>query len=319
VLGVVLLIWGTLRIFRGLDTAFSDIYESEAANPFTDQASAENEPPVREEQVLAKALQINGQLVVLPKIGLLVLGSQAAMSTLQQQLAALLGTTLVLGTQGLSYLIFALGAAAYVASIIRGRGRGEREVRTRERDTGVVDVRLIIAALAAVLVVLVTASMTVAGGTQMYGIVSSDTDQPGARVIEKGTTEQTSYIVPSNGLLPVQVFLTPSVEGISVTPRELYVPSGEERTATVTLTAPPETGYYRLFLVEHRYLALLPRATIRSLHAIHPWAPIIAIDTLLTVGFLGIGFGILGTSKSRVRSRKSAFSTTDRVREWLGL
>ena len=37
--GVLVLLWGTLRIFRSLDTAFSDIYESEAANTFTDQLS----------------------------------------------------------------------------------------------------------------------------------------------------------------------------------------------------------------------------------------------------------------------------------------
>jgi membrane protein len=37
VLGAALLVWGTLRIFRGLDTAFSDIYESGTANTFTDQ------------------------------------------------------------------------------------------------------------------------------------------------------------------------------------------------------------------------------------------------------------------------------------------
>jgi len=36
-LGGVVLLWGTLRIFRGLDTAFSDIYETEAANGFLDQ------------------------------------------------------------------------------------------------------------------------------------------------------------------------------------------------------------------------------------------------------------------------------------------
>jgi membrane protein len=35
--GGVVLIWGTLRIFRGLDQAFSDIYESEAENTFLDQ------------------------------------------------------------------------------------------------------------------------------------------------------------------------------------------------------------------------------------------------------------------------------------------
>ena len=35
--GLAVLTWGSLRIFRGLDTAFSDIYESEAANTFVDQ------------------------------------------------------------------------------------------------------------------------------------------------------------------------------------------------------------------------------------------------------------------------------------------
>jgi membrane protein len=37
--GAIILVWGTLRIFRGIDTAFSDIYESEAENTFADQVS----------------------------------------------------------------------------------------------------------------------------------------------------------------------------------------------------------------------------------------------------------------------------------------
>lgn len=37
VLGVVLLAWGMLRIFRNLDTAFSNIYETESENTITDQ------------------------------------------------------------------------------------------------------------------------------------------------------------------------------------------------------------------------------------------------------------------------------------------
>jgi membrane protein len=38
-LGIAVLLWGTLRIFRGLDTAFSDIYESERRNTVIDQIS----------------------------------------------------------------------------------------------------------------------------------------------------------------------------------------------------------------------------------------------------------------------------------------
>lgn len=36
-LGAAFLVWGAMRIFRGLDTAFSDIYETESENSFTDQ------------------------------------------------------------------------------------------------------------------------------------------------------------------------------------------------------------------------------------------------------------------------------------------
>mgnify|MGYP002760713273 CR=1 FL=1 len=37
VFGGVVLVWGTLRVFRGLDTAFSDVYETEHNNGFFDQ------------------------------------------------------------------------------------------------------------------------------------------------------------------------------------------------------------------------------------------------------------------------------------------
>ncbi|GGN90261.1 MULTISPECIES: YhjD/YihY/BrkB family envelope integrity protein [Haloarcula] len=36
-LGIAFLVWGALRIFRGLDTAFSDIYETSSENTFADQ------------------------------------------------------------------------------------------------------------------------------------------------------------------------------------------------------------------------------------------------------------------------------------------
>lgn len=37
VIGIVALVWGTLKIFRGLDTAFSEIYETSDENSFFDQ------------------------------------------------------------------------------------------------------------------------------------------------------------------------------------------------------------------------------------------------------------------------------------------
>lgn len=37
VVGLVVLVWGTLKLFRGLDTAFSEIYETTGQNSFTDK------------------------------------------------------------------------------------------------------------------------------------------------------------------------------------------------------------------------------------------------------------------------------------------
>ncbi|WP_226010494.1 YihY/virulence factor BrkB family protein [Halomicrobium salinisoli] len=36
IIGIVVILWGALKIFRGLDTAFSEIYETESDNSFTD-------------------------------------------------------------------------------------------------------------------------------------------------------------------------------------------------------------------------------------------------------------------------------------------
>ncbi|KPN31210.1 signal peptidase I [Halolamina pelagica] len=44
------------------------------ANPFTDQDG--NEPPVKEGQIVAEALQIGGSVVVIPNLGTLVTGLQ---------------------------------------------------------------------------------------------------------------------------------------------------------------------------------------------------------------------------------------------------
>ncbi|MFB6172129.1 MAG: YihY/virulence factor BrkB family protein [Haloarculaceae archaeon] len=68
--GLGALVWGTLRIFRGLDQAFSDIYESESRNSFLDQ--------IRDGVVVFAAialaivaLSLVDRVVAIPPLGLL--------------------------------------------------------------------------------------------------------------------------------------------------------------------------------------------------------------------------------------------------------
>ena len=86
VLGLAFLVWGALRIFRGLDTAFSDIYETASANSFTDQ--------------LADGLLILGTIAVAIVVtsligGLVSIGGNGVLSTVLRRLGTAVGLFVV--------------------------------------------------------------------------------------------------------------------------------------------------------------------------------------------------------------------------------
>ena len=88
VVGLVALVWGTLRIFRGLDQAFSDIYESESANSLLDQ--------VRDGIVVfgaiglaLSAISVADVFVSLPSFGLLQILVGSALSVVAVSVALL--------------------------------------------------------------------------------------------------------------------------------------------------------------------------------------------------------------------------------------
>ncbi|PSQ26329.1 signal peptidase I, partial [Halobacteriales archaeon QS_9_67_15] len=82
------------------------------ANPFTDQD--DDEPPVREAQVVAVAWQPGGSVLIIPHLGTAIEGTQTVLGTVQRQIASLFGTRTVLGTRGLAYLFFAVALGWYV-------------------------------------------------------------------------------------------------------------------------------------------------------------------------------------------------------------
>ncbi|MEF8779611.1 MAG: signal peptidase I [Haloferacaceae archaeon] len=270
------------------------------ANPFADQDG--DEPIVRDPQVVATALQVGGSVVVLPGLGTAVMGFQAAMESLQRQLAVLLGTRAFLGPQGIAYALFALSVVAYAVDYLFFDSGAKDRVRERSRRTGTSS-RTVLAILALVLVVTATAAMVVPAGTEQFTIVSAEFASENPTVIEQGTSSELPYVVPNAGLVPVHVYLEPASEGVAVDPGYVYVGSRDEATATLTLSAPEETGAYRRFVTERRYLALLPTPVLSGLYRVHPWAPIVAIDAVLAGGMYGLGRLLVGTGRIRDRSR----------------
>ncbi|MGB9964497.1 signal peptidase I [Halobacterium hubeiense] len=273
------------------------------ANPFTDQDGGE--PPVKDAQVVAKALQVGGSVVVVPNLGTLVTGLQSAFADVQRQLAAATGSRALLGTQGLAYLLLALSALLYVFDLfVAGGGRERDHSRDRDREQGV-SPGVVVAVLAGVLVVAATAAMVVPAGTQEFGVVSAEFASENPTVIEQGGSATLPYRVPNAGLVPVVAYVQPASEGVAVAPERVRVPGRGEAAVDLTLSAPEETGYYRRFVTEHRYLAVLPVSVIDSLHGVHPWLPIAVIDALLAGGMAVLGLGVLGGRRVRVRDRES--------------
>jgi len=279
------------------------------ANPFTDQDG--DEPPVRREQVVAVAWQPGGTVLAIPNLGTAVGALQTAMQTVQRQLAALLGTRALLGTQGLAYLLFGLSVVLYVVDVYRSDG--SRRERTRGRDTGT-SARLYVGLMALALVVAATAAMAAPAGSEEFTVVSAEFGSDRPLVIPQGESNAITYPVGNGGLVPVVAFLEPGSEAVDVQPRELRVGPRSVANATLTLSAPPETGAYRRYVSQHRYLALLPVPVIRGLHAVHPWLPVAVIDALLAVPFYLVGVRLLGTGRVRSRSRDAPSRRLARLR-----
>jgi len=271
------------------------------ANPFTDQDG--EEPPVKEAQIVAVAWAPGGEVFVIPHLGTAVLAVQGALGTVQREIAALFGTRALLGPTGLGYLFAGAMGLLYVLDLFRERGRKAETERSTDRPGGGTDVRVFLVGFALLVVLGATAAMVGPGGTQEYGVVSAEFDSERPTVVPTGESNDVPYPVGNGGFVPAITYLKPASEGIEVEPRRVYLDRGEVVNATVTLHAPSETGYYRRFLVEHRYLTLLPPPAIDSLYRLHPWAPIVAIDALLGGGFYLLGRALVGTGRVRPRRR----------------
>ncbi|QAU12845.1 signal peptidase I [Halorubrum sp. BOL3-1] len=271
-------------------------------NPFTDQDGGE--PVVQDADVVAKALQVGGGVVVIPHLGTVAMGFQSALDAVQTRLAVTFGVRSFQGTQGLAYIVFGLSAVAYAVDWYLDAGSRDRDSRDRSRDDGT-SVLAILGVLALVLIATATAAMVVPAGTQEYGVVSAEFESENPTVIESGTSQEIEYVVPNAGLIPVYAYVTPASPGVDVEPQRLSVGSRGEASTTVTLSAPDETGYYRLFVAEHRYLAVLPPGVVDELYGVHPWVPLVAINGLLGGGITGLGLLLLRGEPARIRSRDS--------------
>ena len=267
------------------------------ANPFTDQSAGE--PPVRAPQVVAVGVQVGESLVTIPGLGTVVTGLGDVMNGAQQRVP--------------SHVWIGVGVAGLFVLLTGGSGGRRGRAPVQDRSGGATDrgppigARGIVLLCGAVVVATATASALAPFGATEYDVVSAETDLPGAGVIPAGESETTTYRIPGGTLVPVKYYVEPASEGVRVVDGASgRIGSNGAANATIRLSAPPETGIYRRYVVEHRYPLVLPESVIDALYAIDPVAPVLFLDGALATPFV-VAARLIGAGK---RPRGSAGART---------
>lgn len=269
------------------------------ANNAVDQRSGE--PPLAESAIVAKVLQIGGTVVVIPHLGTFVESIQSIINTLVFRANSVTG--LNISASSASFVLFSVSILLYLTDSTDDRSRDR--TRDRSRDTGL-DMRIVILAFTVLIMLGATVAMVIPSATSEFSLISSQADTSG--VVQAGETTTRAYQLVNPGLIASVSFLSPESSSITVETQEVRLQPGERREVSVTLQAPEETGYYRYYLTEHRYLGVLPTNILLMLYQIHPWLPIFVIDGLLGVPFYLLGSSLLDKRRIRTRSREHSRS-----------
>lgn len=286
------------------------------ANPFNDQDSGE--PPVRETDIVAVALQFDGGVVVIPGLGSAVMWLQGLFQGIAGVLASIPGVASLL-RGGVGSLMIGIGVLvlvlSFVGDLFTGPGRGGRSrSRSRERVLSPLVLLLIIVLL---ITLPATASMVIPSGVNDIQVISSTAPSEDPTVIERGGSQQITYNGTNRGFVPSIVILEPGSRGVTVSNEVLELTRGDNSSSVVTVSVPEETGAYVRSVSERHYVRVLPVSTIASLHDIHPWVAILAIDLFLAVFVTVIYVLTIGFHPVRLRSTERNISMMEKLRRML--
>ncbi|AXR79661.1 S24/S26 family peptidase [Natrarchaeobaculum sulfurireducens] len=282
------------------------------ANPFLDQDG--DEPPVAHGQVRSVALQLDGDLVVIPGLGATVTAVSGTVESVQERVLTPFGIDPP-DIRTVSTTILVLGLALYIMSAIRWTA--DRRARRRSDDSPLQNALVLIAILTLVVIVPVNASMLLPSGTYQYELVSSTSPTDDEWVAGVGDSTDVTYVMRNSGHLPVITVLEPASDGVDPPDGYTYIPRGTTVETSVTMHAPDETGVHLRFVSEYRYLVVLPPSLIAALHAIHPVVALAAINATVAGAVIAVSFTTLGTDRIKVRSKRRELTLVERLKRRL--
>lgn len=310
---------GGLTTHRIVDETEEGYITAGDANPFLDQDG--DEPPVQDTQIVAVALQINGEVVRIPQIGTVALAIQGVLGGVADVVGAIPGLSGVadgdIGTMMVAGGILLLLYSA-VADVL-GNSR-QREGRSRARK-GQLSAVLILLVLILLITVPATASMVIPAGINELTIIAATSPSESPDVIEVGESAEYEYEISNDGYLPRLTMIEPASPGVEVTQEQIVVWPGETGETTAIVHAPDETGAYFRGISERQYIVLLPTSLLVALHTVHPFLAIAAVNAVI-ISIVTIVFVVaVGMRPLRMRSEGRDVTLVDKakrtVRKWL--
>jgi signal peptidase len=258
------------------------------ANPFTDQDGGE--PHVSEADVVAHALQVNGEVVSIPHLG-------TAVTTTRGAVAA---PVRILGVENAGTVLVFLGMALMLLAGATGGGATRETSRSRSR-ANLIAVWVIVLLAAGVVTAAATMAMVVPAGGYDVEVVVTDAPTDDGQVVAPGGTAEVSYELHNAGVVPALVVTEPQARRTSVDPPRTTLTFDDRDRVTVRIDAPRANGEYSYRVRESRYLLVLPPALLVALHSVHPLLALLAVDLVLAAFVITVAVGIFGTGYLRVR------------------
>ncbi|ELY45004.1 signal peptidase I [Natronorubrum sulfidifaciens] len=290
------------------------------ANPFTDQDGGE--PHVTDGQIVAKAWQVNGEVVTIPHLGTAIMGVQNTAAAAAGTIGSVLGLTTSPDSEGIGSLLVAVGVALLGFGVLLERiGPARREKKRSRSRENVLAFWTTLGLVLLVFVTFATAAMVVPSGTTEYEVVSTETPEDNPQILAPGETGELTRTIDNAGYLPIVVVHEARSNNVETDPPWQTVGLRSSGETTVSLTAPETTGEYTRHVSEHRYLAVLPPSLLVWLHGLHPLVAIAAVNGVIVGVAVTIVLVVFGRGDLRLRSagRHVPLSTRlkRKLRKWL--
>jgi signal peptidase len=273
-------------------------------NTFTDQQSGE--PVVAGDRIVAEAVQVNGQVLVIPNL--------ADYVDAIRKVFASIGIRLGLSVNQVIAFILVGALAAYLLDETGAAGE-KRTVRSAGRTTGLSGPLLVGGSVALVLAI-ATLTMTAGTGAIALPYDSVGPSEAGERGIPTGTTQNASVELRNGGLVPMTAVLSTDDPNATLSTNRVHLGPQSNATVNVSITAPSEPGSYEVTVERQQDLAVLPGFVLSSLSNAGHWLAV-AVVNLLLAGVVGaFGAVLVGGGRVRLRPTRSVPAEVGLLR-WL--